>query len=315
MTATFEGLDFTPFGEKQVQEQPQQQEQEILGEEQKDAFEGLDFTPYSAPEPEGVKGKLARGAGRTIARSAETVAGLPGDIQNFISGLLTKGFGLAVGEEKAQQASEFAKGTMGLIPGLQAPSSAQIREEGTQALTGEYLEPQTSGEATYDEFVSDFAALAIPVKGKIPFARALGTSLFGNLGKEIVKALGGGEKAQTYTKLGTMMLAGALGRQGARNYVSELHGEARDLIPAGATIKANDLLNKLSKFETTIRKGGITPQKTPALSLVKQLMGKIKASGNDLLVEELPEFRKSINDLRFNKEMTATGHFFLDTSQ
>jgi hypothetical protein len=310
MSSVFEGLDFTPVGGKRqdvdfAQEQPVEQEGG-------DPFEGLDFTPYVGPEPEGLGGKLKRGAGRTVARSAEAIAGLGGDIQNFVEGLLTKGFGLVAGQERAEKASQLAKGAMGLIPGARFPTSRQVREQGTQALTGEALEPQTPGEAAYDEFVGDFATLAIPVKGKVPFMRALGTSLFGNLSKESVKALGGGEKAQTATKLGTMMMAGMLGRQGAKNYVNELQSEARQMIPESATTNARDLLGKLEKFEGVVRKGGISPQKTPALSLSRQLAAKIREAGGELPVDELPEFRKSINDFRFNKEMTDTGRFLLD---
>jgi hypothetical protein len=307
------GSTWAPVQDLRNPKTPQEQERYDQPAPEGQSKFNVKWTPVEEDPTEPTSSKLGRGAGRTIARSAETLLGLPGDLQNFVESLLGRALGLAVGDERGQQLASQARQLGSKVnPFAYLPSSRDFRENLTQPITGTKLEPQTPGEELYDEIVSDFAALALPVKGKIPFARALGMSLFPNLGKEAVKSYGGSETTQAGTKLGLMFLSGALGHGGARNYVNELQRDARALIPEGATTNARDLLTDLEKFEATLRKGGISPQKQPALSLNRQLMSKIRQGGGELAVEELPEFRKSINDYRFNKDLSDTGRFFLD---
>ncbi len=75
MTSVFEGLDFTPA--TNVRSRRGQEEEETVSP----AFEGSDFIPYEPPPPPGSQDKILRGAGRTVARPIETLAGLPGDLQ------------------------------------------------------------------------------------------------------------------------------------------------------------------------------------------------------------------------------------------
>ena len=307
------GSTWAPIQDLRNPKTPQEQERYDQPTPEGQSKFNTKWVPVEDDPTEPTPSKIGRGAGRTVARSAETILGIPGDLQNFIQSLMGSALGLAVGEEKGQQLAAKGRELSSKInPFAYLPSSRDFRENITQKLTGETLEPQTRGEELYDEIVSDFAALALPVKGKIPFARALGMSLFGNAGKETVKAYGGSETAQAATKLGSMFLAGTLGHGGARNYVNELQRDARALIPEGATTNGRELLKDLEKFESTLRKGGISPQKQPALSLTRQLMGKIREGAGEVAVEELPEFRKSINDYRFNRDISPTGKFFLD---
>lgn len=311
MTNPLEGLNFIPAGQEETEITEEQTEFQP-NESQSNILEGLDFTPYKPEEKESLTSKIGRGAGRTVARSVETLAGLPGDVQSFIQTGVKKGIGFLVGQERAEKASEIAETITKLVPGMNRPGSQDVREQITQELTGEVLEPQTEYEELYDDIVSDFAALAVPIKGKIPFLRSLGTSIFSNLSAQTVKEFGAGEKTQAATKLGTMFLGGLFGRGGSQAHVRELHQKAEQLIPPGATFNATKMITEVDKFQAFVRKGGVTPSKTPALSLSRQLVNKIQKSGGDLAVDELPEFRKSINELRFDRNLPPKTKFFLD---
>lgn len=265
---------------------------------------------------------------RTGARVAETTFGLLGNMRE-----VTKSAGDWLGDKgrsllgKAplteEQKKQFQKNpeSWDLIGRLleAIPTSQDIRENVTQKLTGNYLEPQTSGEDFSDELFSDVAGLVLPVKGakgqlKIPFARAIGTALFANTSGEVAKAYGLDPTEAGYIKMGAMMLAGFMGRGGARNYAKSLYVEALDMIPKGAFMNGRSALNQLDSYIATLKKGGISPQKNPALSLANQLKQKIIKTGGDLNVEELPAFRQSINDYRFNRQagLTDSGRYFLD---
>jgi hypothetical protein len=86
------------------------------------------------------------------------------------------------------------------------------------------------------------------------------------------------------------------------------------MIPEGTVMNARSTLKQLDSYIVTLKKGGISPQKQPALSLANQLKQKIMQTGGDLKVEELPAFRQSINDYRFNRQagLTDSGRYFLD---
>lgn len=288
----------------------QNQFEQNKGNEQ---YQGLDILPYEEiNKPESKSGFLARGAARTLARGAEALVGLPGDLMSFIDSMIGKGAtALGVPEETIQKASQLAK-TLGPVGPL--PSSSDIRSQITQPLTGQYLEPQTEGEETYDEFVGDLATLMLPVKGKIPFMRSLGTAIGANLGKEGLKSIGATDSQAQWGKLALMTMLGSVGRGNAKKFANNLYREAIEMIPEEARIGSPQLTKQLDTFIANLQKGGMSPQKQPAYSLAKQLRQKIRAGGGDIQVNELPEFRKSINDYRFNRKagLNEQGRFYLD---
>lgn len=271
-----------------------------------------------------------RHTARTLARGVETIAGLPGNVRELAKKgsewLGDKGRELIgkqplTPEQKDAIRKDLEPKSWDLLGRFVEafPTSTDIREGATKKLTGDYLEPQGYGENLSDEFFSDVAGLLTPVKGakgklKIPFARAIGTALFANTSGEIAKAYGLEPDEAGYTKMGAMLLAGFMGRGGARNYANGLYKDAIEMIPQNATMNGKSLLNNLDSYIATLKKGGISPQKQPALSLANQMKQKILQSGGDIAVEELPAFRKSINDYRFNRQagLTDSGRYFLD---
>lgn len=143
---------------------------------------------------------MARTVGRTGARAAESIVGLPGDIAQAVLGLGSAATGNAIPSYPEVQKA---------LP-VSLPTSNQVRQ-GTQALTGQALEPQGEGEAIYDDIIGDLATFLIPIKGKIPFKSAITKALGGNAASWFTKQLGGGEGAQAGAKLGFTVLSGLSG--------------------------------------------------------------------------------------------------------
>src|SRR6185436_3659010 len=249
-------------------------------------FSFIDSAPEAPKEP----GKFAEGTrhtARTAARATETILGLPGNLREFSKSagewLGDKGRQLIgkpplTEEQKEEIRKELAPKSWDLLGKFVEafPTSSEIREGATQRLTGDYLEPQNYEENLSDEVFSDIAGLLLPVKGaggklKIPFMRAIGTALFANTTGEVAKAYGLEPDEAGYTKMGAMLLAGFMGRGGARQYANNLYRESLDMIPQGATMSGKSLLNQVDSYIATLKKGGISPQKQPALSLANQL--------------------------------------------
>lgn len=164
----------------------------------------------SAPQPaqqeeESGFSRAGRIAGQLGARSAEEVLGLPGNILSAGLGLANYATSGSVPTYESIQESLESRG----IPHF--PTSGQYREVVTKGLTGEALEPRSPGEEFAGRVVGE-AAGAVPFLGGAIAKASLSsaTKLLGkqllrsasaNLGAETVKQLGGGDLAQTATKL------------------------------------------------------------------------------------------------------------------
>src|SRR5690554_1006626 len=179
-----------------------------------DETEELDFEaiPLDEPKNQGFAENIDRRTARYVRRVGEAVLGLPGDIYQLVRGMSQK-FGGITPEEDLNFVQKGARKLADALPG-----SEELRAMGAEQFPN--LEPRDESEEFEDEVVQDFATLALPVKGKIPFARAIGTSLIGNIGKEWAKELGIGEGGQAVTKMGLMLFAGMFGKgRGVQNHI------------------------------------------------------------------------------------------------
>ena len=240
--------------------------------------------------------EMRRQTGRTAARFGEALAGLPGDVRELFNSM-------AVGIPEYLSGEElpgFRKVMEGITGGMvQPPTSSQIREGVTKELTGEALEPQNKWEEFGDTVAEDFASLLIPVKGKIPFARALGTSVMANSGAEIANAFGG-DKAKAATKLGLLFAGGMLGHgQGSvKQHIQGLYSDMRESVPKNAEVSSKGLSSRLAKIEATLRKGDPSDaSKQPAFQKIQAIREKM-ASGM-IPVEEVVALNKSTNEAIF----------------
>lgn len=258
------------------------------------------------PEEEGYLASGVRQVARTGARAVETIAGLPGDIQSifnaageyvgeFAGDQLRKLVGKEpLTEEQKLEQRQFMQDVRVPFP----PTSQELRS-GTQALTGEYLEPKGQAEEFADEVVSDLSSMMIPVKGKMPFAKTLGKVLLANAGAEVAKAYAG-EEAGAPTKLGLLFATSLIGgkKGGVKKYIDDLYDKMEASAPEGASVSAKGLSSRLDKIKTMLMKGDPTePTKQAPLQVINSMREKIK--DGRINVDELVQFNKDINSRIF----------------
>lgn len=273
-------LDNEVIEEEEVVQQPAAQQSLSLD----DAFQPLN----EPPEEEGggfFQEQVVRRGERYLQRGAESIFGLPGDVVQLVRGIAGKLPGGITPEEDLNFVQKYGRKALEALPG-----SEELRARSAEIKP--HLEPKHDYEETEDEIVSDFAALALPVKGKIPFARAIGLSVIGNAGKQAMKEMGFGEGAQEATKLGMILFGGMFGKgRGVKSHINNLYKEAETFIPKGA--KLNYGINNMKKYKSQILKGGIDDSKTKALEILTDIEGKL-AKGS-LPVDEAVAFDKRIN--------------------
>jgi len=247
------------------------------------AFKLTHLPEESTSQPESSLQTGFRNIARLTARGAESLAGLPGDIE---SGLRTAGNWVV---NKLTGVSELVP----TQPSL--PTSEQIRKEVTQPLGGEYLAPQGEAEQFGDAIVSDLVPLLLPLKGKIPFTRALASAGFGNLASWGVKQAGLGVGAQTGAKLGTMIATSLVGPAGLNRYMNSLYQTAESSIPEGAAISAKPVIENIDRLKKIINKGISTESKDAVGKIINGIEGKIK--NGFLPVDEAIEIKRNINEV------------------
>lgn len=240
-----------------------------------------------------ILGEAARHIGRTGARAAESILGIPGDIA-------ATGLG----------AANFLTG--GNIPGIEEvqnylPTSQNLRSV-TQALTGETLEPQSSGERIADELVSDFAAFALPIKGKIPFKSAAAKSILGNaagfLGEKI-----GGPIGKGLAKIGTVLgISFAGGRKALTKAMQESYQTAENLAGT-AKESAKELAKDIKAITQDVNTGVKTPGKTFTADSIRGISSAIKNDKID--VKNAWKLKREVNELLGDKETPTTARRYL----
>lgn len=262
--------------------------------------------------PETALGYAGRTAGRTLARGAEAVVGLPGDIISGIGNLANAGI-------KAVTGHEIRMPETGLpLPGVISnrstrinplPTSQEIRENVTKPLTGEYLEPHTENEKFYDDIVSDAATMFIPVKGKVPFAKAalgaLGKSIAGNAAQWATEKVSGSPLLGAAAKIGGIALASTMGgRRELSKIKDQSYAEAFSKLPSDTVFDFKPEKTTLEKLGNTLIKGD-RPDK-------KFLLERI-AAANDLIskadignVQELINLKQDWNAHLLNPEIAKS---------
>jgi len=258
--------------------------------------QGFNWDQFPVTEEPTKAQELKRHAIRTGLRAGETLAGIPGDITQ-LSAIPAKALQAAVqaGTGKDLSQIDITRIMDRAFPLKGIPTTERIRGSVSE-LTGGKFEPQSEGEQLSDEIASDIASLSLPVKGKIPFTKSIGLSVASNLAKEGVKPLGVGEKGQAATKLGTLFLLSTFNPKGATKYASDLYKEAKTILPEEASVGAKNLRYKLEHLQDSLHMGGKAPSKTKAIEKIGEIKKIIKR--DQIAVEELTEFKKTINELR-----------------
>ena len=243
-------------------------------------------------------GELPRRLGQYGTRFLEGFAGAPGEIQSLGSESmkwLSEKFGGPVSEEEFARRKEVVKGAPSPLPEeARLPTTEDLRETGKSFL-GERFEPKGKVEEAFGETAEDIGSLLFPLGGKVKLLRPALVGLGSNAVKAGVGAVGGGEKAQTYAKLGAMFLSNLLGKGSARKLGKDLYAEAEKALPEGTKVSANKLGKNILKLEQRLAKGGSNPSKTPVQTKVNEIKAKIKNGKID--ISELQEFKRDVNDV------------------
>lgn len=232
--------------------------QEDFGIEYYDDIVEKENTPQQSP--------LVRHPRRVLQRGAETVLGLPGDIVQFITSLAGP-----VPEEEKEQMDSGRKLWGSVLESI--PTSSDIRARSAEV--NPELEPKSELEGIADEFVEDVTALSIPVGGRVPFMKSIGTAFAGNLAKSGAKALNLSEGSQDLTKMGIMMFSGMFGKgRGLESYKNNLFKSARNSVNEGDVAKYN--LKRMQNLRRDLMKGSMNDAKRPTLKILNEMEKKIK---------------------------------------
>jgi hypothetical protein len=232
---------------------------------------------------ESLLGLLGRTGARTAARVLEAVAGLPGDIASGALNLANYGISKVTGQQGPlpSRASidlpslfPFPMGIAANVGGkalesitgqptptqIPIPTSEDIKQHVTEPLTGEYLKPQGDMEKFYDDIIGDAATIFMPVKGKLPFAKAtlgaLGKATAGNVAQWAAEKVSDSPIVGVAAKMGAMALAGTFGgRKELSTVKDKSYKEAFSKIPEGAKFDLSPEKARIDRLVKTISKG------------------------------------------------------------
>jgi len=257
----------------------------------KDAIMAIKITKVGDAQPEGFVGK--RGLAQLGARATESLLGLPGDIANLGLGAANWGIQKLTGEPSPLP---------GKVPLLQ--TSEDIRQKVTEPISEllggskEYIAPQSPTEEFLGELISDFSTLALPVKGKIPFAKAAtiagAGALGGKAGELIGSVFGGQETGKTVGKIGGMVTASLLGgRNMLRNRMRQDYQTAREMA-SNDLIDVRPLRHKTTKLIADISKRDF-PNKDFVLDRLNTL-DQVVGLKDKVPVGELTNLKADLNE-------------------
>lgn len=244
---------------------------------------------------ESTLGYIGRTGARTLARAGESIAGLPGDIVSGVTGLVNYGVNKLTGLQ-------------GPLEDIGLPTSEGIRKNVTQRLTGDYLEPQGSGEEFYDQIIGDAASLLVPLKGKVPFAKAVGGALarsaIGNTAQWAAEKVTDSPLVGVGAKIGAMALAStAGGRKELGNLKNQSYKDAFSKIPEKAKFNFNPEKQKLEKLANTISKGDRPDKKfiLERFQAIDNVSPEIGRAGIKDMIDLKQDWNKYLSDPSLSK--------------
>jgi hypothetical protein len=263
---------------------PEEQQNQINGEEhiqenvnpEDESKKEEEFKfPVYLDESDRIDAEIDRNKAQFISRMGESVLGLPGDIYNFLSSFIP---------------SELLG-----IAGQYLPTSEKLRETSESASLG-YTAPKNEEEERIGEVFSDIGSFLTPGAKQYSLARNIGIPVFANLVKEGVDKVGLGEFSDE-AKMGTMVALDImhLRNGGPKAYSGKLFNLSEQLVPSGAKYSNPRFFSSLKNLFQDMKKGGTTPSKSSSLRKIREILKKGK--DGSINVEELIEFRKSLNEL------------------
>lgn len=256
--------------------------------------------------PESTLGYGLRTGARTLARAGEAVAGLPGDILSGIMGLGSYASGgIIPSMEKIQEKLPFV---------TPPPTSQQIREQGTKHYTGEYLEPQSPFEESYDQIIGDATQMLLPGigKGKVltKIGGALAKSTLGNVAQWATENVTGSKLLGDVAKIGAIGLANSFGgRKAIENIKNEKYDLAKKALPETPIIDAAPELKTFNEFSQNFTRGAIKDKNwfKDQITDMKEMIG----DSNIVDIKGVIDLKKQWNELLNDSSLSANQSRFL----
>lgn len=287
---------------QEIQPEELQEEEVIETPSTSSIFEVAKKAPRLEEKKSFIK-EIPRHVARSVSRGAETLAGLPRDALDLQRNLILKGAeGLAQKElpwlRKALDAGQK------MLPAYYMSGSQDLKE-GANALSRDFLAPQSEGEELADNIVSDAVTLMLPLKTKIPFwktfLRSGAISGVGNLVGDEVEKQTGSTEAGEYAKLGTMFLTSLMspkGMQSARQFVGKIYDEARNAISPNAVMPAQKMSRELTGLRTRIlaqrTQGTLAPSERFVVDEIDNVLSTVQ--NGQIPVESAWAAKRSLNE-------------------
>jgi hypothetical protein len=241
--------------------------------------ERVNLNQFKVNEPESIGEATARNLIRTGSRVGETVLGQPGlaqeQQQNAMKSALTHGTN-AVEKITGTEFPNFREKIEGIskfVTPKGAPTPAELKK-GSQKIS----KGLTTASGPSEKFADDITetATSLAMGGGNSVARIAATSTAANAVPWLVKSFGGGEKAQEYAKMATLVLSGMIQPGAAQQSVKNLYKTRDNLVPLNTTVGARNLAQKLEKISRTAASGGKTEGSSAIIEYINSLKNNIK---------------------------------------
>lgn len=277
----FASVRMNPIQRKEPEQKEQEIPKELLEDQKGENQEEEDpFSNVRIKEAKGFPGikEVGRHAVRLGSRIAETIGGIPGDLQSLIDSGIFVGVEALTGHKLPEEAKT-----------RKFPTSGEIKEK-SEEIFGELVKPKNETEKTIDEYAERVASLVGPMK----FRRALGIGLASQATKEGLKISGLGEGTQEAGALGTMFLLSVMNPKGALKYSTSQYEKANQ-IAKGISINAQNLEKNITNLITDLKKGVPTTSKNSVLKPAEALLDKVK--NGKIGVQDLTAAKRDISSI------------------
>jgi len=246
-----------------------------------------------------------RNIGQNVARSLETVVGMPGNFKkaagqafDYFRSFLPED----IQDTKQLENESFGEPAEGSLEGLlmNPPGSQELRENITkpisEKLTGEkeYLEPKTGKEKAVGEFTQDLTSFFLPGTGQMRMATRIGAPILGNLTKQGMKYLGAEESTAEKTKLGVMLATTLANQSNPGRFANDRIAQGKAMVPDTMTVDAAPLANSLLPLHNRMIRGFGVPSKSRAVQGMRELAEQSK--NGRINMRSLMDARDNINE-------------------
>ena len=256
--------------------------------------------------------EIERHVARLTSRGLEQIAGAPGNIRDLAYAVKDivqntkeyKKFNEFNKEpesfKKIEEAIPIGKTVSDLIGYL--PTSKELKKFSEEKSQG-YTSPKNDKERIGDEVFEKLVSSALPGQGPRNVWRNIAAPIVSTLGKEGVKYIGGGEKAQALTDLG-LNIAIPLMAGNAPQLNRNLWQDVRRNVP-NVNINTNQLLTRARDLQQRIARGLGSRSETQATTTLNRLIEKLERG--QISADELMASNISLNEIVGDPELFGRG--------